>query len=156
DADLARRRLLQPGDRAQGGRLAAAGRAEQGEVLAGAYGERHAAHRDDAAVADDQVAHLDRRARHAHSPSCWTAPRATANRIAGGAPPARVGKSAMAAVSSVLVENHDSTIAGVMTFAFGPISKIDAPSSRTLAMKSRSHAAISPGLSSGIVTVRSR
>ena len=62
----------------------------------------------------------------------------------------------MAAVSSELVENQDSTMAGVMTLAFGPISRIDAPSSRTLAMKSRSHAAIRPGLRSGMVTVRSR
>ena len=62
----------------------------------------------------------------------------------------------MAAVSSELVENHDSTMAGVMTLDFGPISKIDAPNSRTLAMKSRSHAATRPGLSSGMVTVRRR
>ena len=63
---------------------------------------------------------------------------------------------AIAAVSSVLVENHDSTMAGVMTLAFGPMSKIEAPSSRTLAMKSRSQAAMSPGRRSGIVTVRIR
>ena len=56
----------------------------------------------------------------------------------------------------MLVENQDSTMAGVMTLALGPISKIDAPSSRTLAMKSSSHAAIRPGFSSGMVTVRSR
>ena len=62
----------------------------------------------------------------------------------------------MAAVSSELVENHDSTMAGVMTLALGPISKMEAPSSRTLAMNRSSHAAISPGLRSGIVTVRSR
>jgi hypothetical protein len=62
----------------------------------------------------------------------------------------------MAAVSSELVENQDSTMAGVMTLALGPISKIDAPSSRTLAMNSSSQAATRPGLSSGIVTVRRR
>jgi len=69
---------------------------------------------------------------------------------------ARVCNSAIAAVSSVLAENHDSTMAGVMTLALGPISKMEAPSSRTLAMNRSSHAAISPGLRSGIVTVRSR
>src|SRR5256885_1036556 len=65
DADLARRRPLEPGDRAERGRLAAAGRAEQREVLAGADGEAHAADRDDRPVANDQVAHLDRRLAHA-------------------------------------------------------------------------------------------
>ena len=62
----------------------------------------------------------------------------------------------MAAVSSELVENQDSTMAGVMTLALGPISRMDAPSSRTLAMNSRSHAAIRPGLRRGMVTVRRR
>ena len=47
-------------------------------------------------------------------------------------------------------------MAGVMTLAFGPISRMDAPSSRTLAMKSSSQAAIRPGRSSGMVTVRIR
>ena len=51
---------------------------------------------------------------------------------------ASVCSRAMAEASSVLVENHDSTIAGVMTLDFGPTSKIDAPSSRTLAMNSSS------------------
>src|SRR5207247_7565937 len=156
DPDLARRGLLEPGDRPKRGRLAAPGRAEQGQVLAGADGERHPAHRDDAAIPNDQVAYLDRRAGHRHSPPGWTARRATANSRASAATTARVCNSAIAAVSSVLVENHDSTMAGVMTLAFGPISNMDAPSSRTLAMKRRSHAAISPGLSSGMVTVRSR
>jgi hypothetical protein len=62
----------------------------------------------------------------------------------------------MAEVSSVLVENQDSTMAGVMTLAPGPINRMDAPSSRTLAMKRSSHAATSPGRSSGMVTVRRR
>ena len=43
-----------------------------------------------------------------------------------------------------------------MTLAFGPISKIEAPSSRTLAMKRSSQAAIRPGRSSGMVMVRMR
>ena len=51
----------------------------------------------------------------------------------------------MAAVSSELVENQASTIAGVITLLFGPISRIDAPSSRTLATKISSQAASSPG-----------
>ena len=62
----------------------------------------------------------------------------------------------MAAVSSVLVENHDSTMAGVITFAFGPMRRIEAPSSRTLAMKRSRAAAMRPGRSSGMVTVRRR
>src|SRR5262249_61857082 len=127
-----------------------------GAVLAGPDGERHAARGDAPAVADDQVAHLDRRAAHPHSPPCWTARRATANRRASAASTARVCKSAIAAVTSVLDENQASTMAGVITLAFGPINRIDAPSSRTLAMNRRSHAATSPGLSSGRVTVRSR
>ena len=69
---------------------------------------------------------------------------------------ASVCSSAIAAVSSVLVENHDSTMAGVMTLEWGPINKMDAPSSRTLAMNSSSQAAMRPGRSRGIVTVRSR
>ena len=65
-------------------------------------------------------------------------------------------ESAIAAVSSVLVENQDSTMAGAMTLALGPVRRIDAPSSRTLAMKRRSQAATRPGLRRGMVTVRSR
>ena len=109
------------------------------------------------AVAHDQVAHLDR------APGS----RSLASRAGRrGAPPrtgstsatttASVWISAIAAVSSELVENHDSTIDGVITLAFGPIRRIEAPSSRTLAMNSSSHAATRPGLSSGIVTVRMR
>ena len=64
--------------------------------------------------------------------------------------------SAMAAVSSALLANHDSTIAGVITLAFGPISRIEAPSSRTLATNSSSQAATRPGRSSGMVMVRMR
>src|SRR5207247_9580821 len=104
------------------------------------------------AVADHQVAHLDGRPAHAHSPTGWVARRATANRMTSAMATASVWRTAMAAVSSELVENHASTMAGVMTFAFGPIKRMDAPSSRTLAMKSRSHAATRPGLSSGKLT----
>src|SRR6478609_670924 len=64
--------------------------------------------------------------------------------------------SAKVAVSSELVPNHDSTIDGVMTFECGPISRMEAPSSLTLAINSSSHAATRPGTSSGTVTVRTR
>ena len=64
--------------------------------------------------------------------------------------------SAKAAVSSELVPNQDSTIEGVITLEYGPISNIEAPSSRTLAMNNNNQAATRPGLSSGIVTVRTR
>ena len=50
DADFARRRLLEAGDRAQGGGLAAAGGAEQRQLLAGQNVEGDAAHRRDGAV----------------------------------------------------------------------------------------------------------
>ena len=45
---------------------------------------------------------------------------------------------------------------GVITFECGPINRMDAPSSRTLAMNSSSQAATRPGTSSGILTVRIR
>ena len=63
---------------------------------------------------------------------------------------------AIAAVSSELDENQASTIAGVMTLLSDPISRIEAPSSRTLATKISSQAARRPGRSSGTVIVRSR
>src|SRR5262249_55597138 len=115
-----------------------------------------AAHGHDTAVAHDEVLHFDRRGRRHHSPGCCTARRATVKSTASAAATASVCTNAIAAVSSVLVENHDSTIAGVITLAFGPINRIDAPNSRTLAMNRRSQAATSPGLSSGMVTVRIR
>src|SRR6185295_9986880 len=55
---LARRRLHQPGDRAQRGGLAGAVGADQRDDLALLDGERHAAQRVDAAVADLEVADL--------------------------------------------------------------------------------------------------
>jgi hypothetical protein len=64
DPDLAGRGPLQPGDRAERGRLAAAGGAEQRDVLAGAHRKRYAPDRLDPAVANDQVAHLDRGLAH--------------------------------------------------------------------------------------------
>ena len=67
-----------------------------------------------------------------------------------------VWMSAMAAVNSELDENQASTMAGVMTLLSGPISRIDAPSSRTLATKINSQAASRPGLSNGAVIVRIR
>ena len=111
------------------------------------------ADRGDRAVADDQVADLDgggpapRRERLAHVTRPAAGWRAGPPRRGAPGPPttARVWSSAIAAVSSVLVENHDSTMVGVMTLALGPISRIDAPSSRTLAMKRSSQAAIRPG-----------
>ena len=45
-------------------------------------------------------------------------------------------------------------MAGAITLEFGPIRKIDTPSSRTEAMKISSHAATRPGRSNGMVTVR--
>src|SRR6266536_5301956 len=165
DPDLARGWLLEAGDGPERRRLAAAGRPEQGQMLARADRERDAAHGRHRAVTDHEVPHLDggrarpwgrrgRRGAHGHSPTGRRARRATAKRKARAKATANVWRSAMAAVSSVLVENHDSTMAGVITLAFGPMSRIEAPSSRTLAMKSRSQAATRPGLSSGMVTVR--
>ncbi len=49
--------------------------------------------------------------------------------------------SAIAAVSSLEEEKNASTMAGVSTFESGPISRIEAPSSRTLATKMSSQAA---------------
>ena len=62
--------------------------------------------------------------------------------------------SAIAADSSELELSQELTIAGAITLEFGPIRKIETPSSRTDAMKISSHAATMPGRSSGIVTVR--
>src|SRR5207244_1202020 len=60
DADLAGCRMLEAGDGAQRGRLAAARGAQQRDVLAGPDAERHSAHGGDGAVAHDEIAHLDR------------------------------------------------------------------------------------------------
>ena len=57
---------------------------------------------------------------------------------------------------SVELANQLSTIEGIITLECGPISRIEAPSSRTLAMNSSSHVAIRPGISNGTVTVRVR
>jgi hypothetical protein len=62
--------------------------------------------------------------------------------------------NAIAADSSELELSQELTIAGAITLEFGPMRKIETPSSRTDAMKIRSHAATKPGRSSGIVTVR--
>ena len=51
-------------------------------------------------------------------------------------PTTNVWISAIAAVSSELLANQDSTIACVSNFECGPISWIEAPSSRTLATNS--------------------
>ena len=55
--------------------------------------------------------------------------RATVNSSTSAMATASVCSSAIAAVSSVLVENHDSDDGGVMTLEWGPISRMDAPSS---------------------------
>ena len=51
--------------------------------------------------------------------------------------------------------SHELMIDGATTLACGPTRKIETPSSRTLAMKTRSQAATMPGRSNGSVTVRS-
>ena len=53
--------------------------------------------------------------------------------------------SAIAADSSELELSQELTIAGAITLEFGPIRKIETPSSRTEAMKISSHAATRPG-----------
>ena len=53
--------------------------------------------------------------------------------------------SAIAADSSELELSQELTIAGAITLEFGPIRKIETPSSRTEAMKISSHAATMPG-----------
>ena len=144
-------RRLQSGDGAQRGGLAAAGRAEQRHQFAGRDVEADAVHRDDVAVAHDKIGDLDARAIH------WVTPvtrRATLNMMATAMNTMAVWISAMAADSSELEVSHELTIAGAITLEFGPIRKIETPSSRTEAMKISSHAATRPGRSSGMVTVR--
>jgi len=63
--------------------------------------------------------------------------------------------SAKAADNSVEELIQALTIEGAMTCAFGPTKRIEAPSSRTLAINSSSQAARIPGRSKGKVTVRS-
>ena len=63
DADFARGRLLEAGDRAQRGGLAAAGGAEQRQLLAGQDVETDAAHRRNAAVVQFEPVDLDVRFR---------------------------------------------------------------------------------------------
>src|SRR5262249_62137555 len=76
-----------------------------------------------------------------HSPAGCVARFATAKRRIRARATASVCRRAMAAVCSVLVENHDSTMAGVITLALGPMSRMDAPSSRKLATQRKSTAA---------------
>ncbi len=68
---------------------------------------------------------------------------------------AAVWMRASAADSSLDELSHELMIDGAITLALGPTRKIETPSSRTLAMNTRSHAATMPGRSSGIYTVRS-
>ena len=65
-----------------------------------------------------------------------------------------VCSKAMAADSSELALSQELTMEGAMTLECGPIRNTDTPSSRTLAMKISSQAAIRPGFSKGSVTVR--
>src|SRR5216683_3948046 len=151
DGDAAAARLLQPGDGAQGRGLAAARRAQQGEMLAASDREADAVHRRLVAVTHDQVLHLDTRLAHVSS---LVTPRVSRNKIASATITVRVWISAIAAVSSVPDVAKALTIEGAITLALGPIRNTEAPSSRTQAMKISSHAARMPGLSSGRVTVR--
>ena len=80
--------------------------------------------------------------------------RATLNMMATAMNTIAVWISAIAADSSELEVSQELTIAGAITLEFGPIRKIETPSSRTEAMKISSHAATRPGRSSGMVTVR--
>src|SRR3954470_6286405 len=112
---------------------------------------------DGVAVADDQIRDLDmpgvgRRDAHAAS-RC--SPRVARKRMASATATVRVWMSARAAVSSLLELFQALAIEGAITLALGPMRKIEAPSSLTLAMNMRSHAARIPGRSSGRVTVRS-
>src|SRR5262249_12839708 len=64
DADFARARVLEAGDHAQGGGLAAAGRPDQHDELAVLDGKAQVAHRDHGAEALAQIDELD--ARHGY------------------------------------------------------------------------------------------
>ena len=61
----------------------------------------------------------------------------------------------MAAVSCMPEDSQLEIIAGPMTLVRGPMSNTDVPTSRTLAIKSSTQAAIKPGRSNGMVTVQS-
>jgi len=66
EQDLARGRLFEPGDQPQGGGLAAAGRAEQGEELAAGHGQVDVVDRDLAELLG-QPAQLDASSGHGAS-----------------------------------------------------------------------------------------
>src|SRR5262249_61311665 len=108
----------------------------------GAYGNAHASYGRDAAVLDHEVVHLDgggawRRegGGSRHSPAGRVARFATAKRRVRASATASVWRSAIAAVCSVLVEDHDSTMAGVITLGLGPMNRAAGPSLRRPAVK---------------------
>src|SRR5262249_16132629 len=155
----------------QRSRLTAAGRSEQCQLFTGHDVKADSAHRRHAAVIDFKPLDLDMRGRwreqrgrpwrrrghvNPHPRGCALTRRVTATSTITARATTSVWMKARVAVSSELVPNQDSTIEGAITFECGPINKIEAPSSRTLAMNSSNHAAIRPGLSRGIVTVRTR
>ena len=85
-----------------------------------------------AGEAHDQIGDLDAGLVH------WVAPvtrRARLNRTATATNTVAVWISAIAADSSELELSQELTIAGVITLEFGPIRKIDTPSSRTEAIE---------------------
>src|SRR5262249_36053027 len=140
--------------------LAAARGPEQRQLLARHDGKADRANGPDASIADLEILDFDLGAGlqvlHGYAPPSWDARRVSAMKIAIAMPTTNVWINAIAAVSSELVANQASTIAGVSTLEFGPINRMDAPSSRTLAMKRSSHAAMRPGRNSGMVIRRMR
>ena len=81
-------------------------------------------------------------------------PRVQQEKITSAMNTAAVCTSAIAAESSDDAVSHASTMAGPITFAFGPIRNSEAPSSRTEEMKISSQAATIPGSHQRKVTVR--
>src|SRR5262249_12446237 len=153
-------RPLKTGNRAQCRRLAASGGPKQGQLLALIRDEAHRIDRGHRAVSDDKIFDFDRGCRSRIPHERYSPMRAafcvmpvTSSMTT---PMTTVWINAMAAVNSELLENQDSTIAGVSTFEVGPISRMEAPSSRTLATKINSHAARRPGRRSGTRMVRRR
>jgi hypothetical protein len=121
-------------------------------VLATPDGEAYPVDRRDPAIAYDEIGDLDARLAHRNSPDNR---RVARNMMASATNTADVWMIASAVESSVEELSQALAIDGAMTCAFGPTRKIDTPSSRTLAMNSKSHVATMPGRNSGMVTVRS-
>src|SRR5439155_17724547 len=68
DPDRPGRGFFEPGNRTQGRRLAAAGRTQQGDMLAAPHREADPVDREDAAIANDEIGDLDARFAHRNSP----------------------------------------------------------------------------------------